>query len=677
MCQSIWLADFAPDPALEMCQSRLSDAEDLAGPGTHDDQTVPHRRGGLDTATEVHPPQLGRVDGRVAHVVGVQPAPAVALDPDVVDDHRRRPRRPRQLLGPADLAGVGVDTEDLAGVGRDDQQVAVQPRRGPHPGIEARTFLDAPHQRIVGARRVELDDLADLVGPGRPSLVLDTGVDHPLLVDDQAGVDVVTGPEAEDPLRLDALVEVGDVPPLDQPARVGEVEGVAADRHGVLDRDVAADGGHELVVPPGGVEDDLGIDRDQPVGSVPPVQLHDVDLGVLTALEQVVVDHQPGPVPVVVPLGRGHIEGPEAPELGRLISVEGEDAVVVVPAPYVGERVSIGIDRDRALDDVAGVEVGQEALTAVGVEEVDVGAVGTERDPRRVVTLEDGGLTCPSRSAPGLGFPADGRHRAHRSGPGELPHDPGVGRYRSRSVVGAGRVAPEREQTLDGVPPRLADRRWIDPPVEGRKGGRGRGGGRRRGGRRRSGGRRRGQRRQFGRRRLAVVGGRRDRNRDDQQDGDDGQEADGQACVSRVSVGHRRDATGGRSAEWRRPRPHLSDQQALLALDLAFAGHVAAEGPPQQRRRCGLQLRDLVGVNVPARNPHRPARVGGAPRRAVHPGSRRRPRLGGRRRKPVDQLPALGCLGPLHVIGAEPDSVPLPGRIVEGQQFRDAVGSVQ
>ena len=283
--------------------------------------------------------------------------------------------------------------------------------------------MNAPHQRVVPTG-VELDDLAHLGRPGVAPLVLHPGVDHALGVDHQGGVDVVAGPVSEHPLRRLAGGQPGDVPALDQPAGVGEVGGVAADGHRALDGHVGAHGLDQLVVPAGGVEDQLGVGGRQPgLAVVAPVELHDVEPGVLAPDEQVVVEHKAGPVPVVVPSGGRHRVGVEGPQLLRLVAVEGHDPVFVVSAAEVDQRVAVGIDGHRALDEVAGAEVADDPAAGVGVQEVNGLVVGPDHHPGGAVALEHGGLAGPAGAAPVGGLLLHFRERAHRRPRREVPQD--------------------------------------------------------------------------------------------------------------------------------------------------------------------------------------------------------------------------------------------------------------
>ena len=125
------------------------------------------------------------------------------------------------------------------------------------------------------------------------ALQLRPDVEITLLVDDDAGVGVLSGPEPEDPMRRDALLQPGDVPALDEAAGIAEVEGVSGDRDGVLDRDVGvAEIPQQLVVPSRRVEHELRPHNRLTIRQIAPVELDDVDLAVLPALEQVIAELQ-------------------------------------------------------------------------------------------------------------------------------------------------------------------------------------------------------------------------------------------------------------------------------------------------------------------------------------------------------------------------------------------------
>ena len=415
----------------------------------------------------------------------MEAATAVALDPDVVDDHRRCPGRPREFDPPPFLAAEAIKAEDIAAVGRHDQKIIVEARRRPDPGVESRPLLDPPEQRLLGILgRVELDDLADLTAPGIAALVFDAGIDHSLVVDDERGVDVVPGPVPEHLGGFATVGEVGDVPALDEATAVGEVDDVARDGDRTLDRHIATDVSQEFVVPAGRVEHKFWLDGDEAVGVVATVELHNVKLAVLATDEQEIVEDQSGTVPVVVPPGWRDIERVQRPEFGQFVTVEGDDPVVVVPTARVEQRESVGVDCHRALDDVARAKVGEQPFAGVVVEDVDVTAVGAEGDPCLLAALPDRRLSSPAGAAPVDDLLADRRVGAHRL-VGEPPSDLGSSWYRSLAVVRARRVPPEGEQPLDGFAVRHARGTGVDPALVRRFGGgrRGGAGGRRRRGR--------------------------------------------------------------------------------------------------------------------------------------------------------------------------------------------------
>ena len=73
-----------------------------------------------------------------------------------------------------------------------------------------------------------------------------------------------------------------------------------------------------------------------------------------------------------------------------------DDPVEVVARARIHQREAVGIHRHRALDDVAGGEVGQDALAGRRVQEVDRLVVRAEYHPGAVVALEDVDLRGPA-----------------------------------------------------------------------------------------------------------------------------------------------------------------------------------------------------------------------------------------------------------------------------------------
>ena len=174
-------------------------------------------------------------------------------------------------------------------------------------------------------------------------------------------------------------------------------------------------------------------------------------LAVLATDEQEIVEDQSGTVPVVVPPGWRDVERVQRPEFGQFVTVEGDDPVVVVPTARVEQRESVGVDRHRALDDVARAKVGEQPFAGAVVEDVDVAAVGAEGDPCLLAALPDRRLSSPAGAAPVDDLLADRRVGAHRL-VGEPPSDLGSCRYRSLAVVRA-RGVPRKVSSPSTVSP--------------------------------------------------------------------------------------------------------------------------------------------------------------------------------------------------------------------------------
>ena len=230
-------------------------------------------------------------------------------------------------------------------------------------------------------------------------------------------------------------------------------------------------------------------------------------LAVLATDEQEIVEDESSAVPVVVPSGWRDVERVKRPEFGQFVAVEGDDPVVVVPTARVEQRESVGVDRHRALDDVARAEVGEQPFAGAVVEDMDVAAVGAEGDPGLLAALPDRRLSGPACAAPVDDLLADRRVRAHRL-VREPPSDLGSHRYGSLAVVRARGVPPEGEQTFDGFAVRQARGTGVDPTLVRRFGGGCGGAGRRRRsrGRRDAGGGGRGARDAGG---VVILTGRR------------------------------------------------------------------------------------------------------------------------------------------------------------------------
>ena len=171
-----------------------------------------------------------------------------------------------------------------------------------------------------------------------------------------------------------------------------------------------------------------------------------MELAVLAAFEQEVVGHEAGSIPVVVPQRRRHSGGRQLPQLLRgATPVDRDDPVVVVTAAGVDEREAVGIDGDGPLDDVAGRQRREDVLAGLAVHEVHRPVVGAEHDPGAPVPLEHRRLARPAGTAPRLCPPSDRRRGAHATAARVEPADlRGLGHVPT-AVVGAGRIAAERQ----------------------------------------------------------------------------------------------------------------------------------------------------------------------------------------------------------------------------------------
>ena len=82
------------------------------------------------------------------------------------------------------MVAIGaVEAEDIPVVGHHDHKIPGEGGCGPHPARRGRAGGDAPHNRVVGLRRVELHDLPDLLRPRVVPLELGCHVQHSVLVD--------------------------------------------------------------------------------------------------------------------------------------------------------------------------------------------------------------------------------------------------------------------------------------------------------------------------------------------------------------------------------------------------------------------------------------------------------------------------------------------------------------
>ena len=202
------------------------------GPSTPRASTRCSRRAGPSTA------RAG--DRGVADVVGVQHALAVALDQHVVDDDRRLPRGPGQAASPSSSARSPVDAASSRPSLGDVDHAVVEGRRGPEPAGVVTSRSSTDHTSGSSGLRGS----SFMIWPtswlrALPRSYSDADVEEALLVDDDGGVGVVAGPEAEDRVGRRAVREAADVPALDQAAASWRSRRCCRDGDGVLDRDAA------------------------------------------------------------------------------------------------------------------------------------------------------------------------------------------------------------------------------------------------------------------------------------------------------------------------------------------------------------------------------------------------------------------------------------------------------
>ncbi len=234
--------------------------------------------------------------------------------------------------------------------------------------------------------------------------------------------------------------------PTTRPGRVGEVGAVLEHRGRALHALLGAHGADTRSSVKAGMEKTTsGSTVTRPSASVPRFEMDGEPPRVLAAdVEHVVDDHRVR-VPVVVP-HPVHRIGAEPPQLGGLFPIEGDDAEVGVTRPGIEQRVAVGVEGDRSLDDVAHVERWSGVPPGGGVDEVDVLVVGPEDHLGDAVgPLPHQRLAGPSAAAPDLVRAADRRVAAHRL-VGVAPPDGERLRDGAGPVPGARRVAPEHGQ---------------------------------------------------------------------------------------------------------------------------------------------------------------------------------------------------------------------------------------
>ena len=291
-----------------------------------------------------------------------------------------------------------------------------------HARLRRALVLLRPDQRVVGLRRVELHHLPDLRAARVVPLPLGADVQHPLprrrRRTRRCPRRSRSGTCASAAGRVPSIIPEMSQPCTSPPefAKYRVLPEIATEFS--IDTSVSPTSCSSWSSQPGAWNTSCGATCTSPSAPVDAVELHDVDLAVLAALEQVVVEDEAAAVPVVVPQHRRHRVRGQLVELGGLGPVDRDDPEVVVARPEVDERVAVGVDGHRALDDVAGGERREDVLAGGGVDEVLGAVVAVEHDPRAAVPLEDGGLPRPAVAAPGGGLAPVLRQRAHRPCPG-------------------------------------------------------------------------------------------------------------------------------------------------------------------------------------------------------------------------------------------------------------------
>ena len=292
-----------------------------------------------------------------------------------------------------------IDREQVTRIGRgvDDPEPKGWRRPEP-PELITAGHLDPPDEGVLGGG-VELDQLTEVPAALVLALLFDRHVDVAVAVGEKGGVGVVPDPVVEDD-RAHSAFDIRNVEACHPAPGVGEVGSLPVDHHRALDGDIATHQGEQLRGPRRGLEKDLGFHRHQPVVVKGAVELDGEEPRVLAALVHHVVDHDRVAVPVVVPDPVDGV-GVEAPQFDGLGSVECNDSKPVVSRTEVEQGEAVRVERDRALDDVAGLKRGPELGTGERVEKVDRLVVGTKDHLGHAIgSLPHHGLAGPTRSAP-------------------------------------------------------------------------------------------------------------------------------------------------------------------------------------------------------------------------------------------------------------------------------------
>ena len=170
----------------------------------------------------------------------MQASEAVTHEKDVINDNRGRPKMKAEALDvPKIFAGLLVDGPELATFAAEDHCTVVQGGRTPDTGVGPLVLLHRPHECVLAVLGgVELEELAEFLRSSVSAFKLGCHVEHAFGIDNDRSIDIVPNPIAERADWVAAVAKRSQIPTLNQSAGVCEVQRVATDRDGVLNRDV-------------------------------------------------------------------------------------------------------------------------------------------------------------------------------------------------------------------------------------------------------------------------------------------------------------------------------------------------------------------------------------------------------------------------------------------------------
>ena len=354
----------------------------------------------------------------------------------------------------------------IALVGGHVQHIVVERRCGPDPVGHADRQVSAPYNRIIGFGRIKLDELPQLDGSAKPSFNLYSHIGKSFVIDHHRCIDVVAGPEPQHSRRFDPLLQSSNIPCLDQSTAVPEPQRVTDDGDRCLDGHIGvAEVPQQFVVPARCVEDQLWGHSDHSSSVVTPVEFDDVQVRILAAHKQVVVNDDPGAIPVVIPQCWLHRVCAQFPKLPGRGTIERDDAEEAVARAEIHQRKLVGVNRDRTLDQVTHPEVGDDPFPGRCVQEMHRWRIGTEHDPSALVVVKNRWLASPAGATPFCRLGADRAERTQLLAGPEPPLNLWRLRHRTHAVITPRWVTPKGQQPACGTHI-LANRCRINPPLE-------------------------------------------------------------------------------------------------------------------------------------------------------------------------------------------------------------------